>query len=176
MTQRVPLYLLALVLGLQEVLEALSGSLLPQLLPFLIRYYLVIVCNSHISPVTRVILPLGVLHLQLTFIFNKPTFPAWIPNLIHIFLNYISWRAERLLGQKLKPSVLSLLGRPLQVEAGSTRSWWMGRTLQLRSCGLGSGLGRTGRLHRIPYSSTHERAQPGTVLCHAGGEQVGPRG
>lgn len=38
MTQRVPLYLLALVLGLQEVLEALSGSLLPQLLPFLIRY------------------------------------------------------------------------------------------------------------------------------------------
>ena len=44
MTQRVPLYLLALVLGLQEVLEALSGSLLPQLLPFLIRYYLVKVC------------------------------------------------------------------------------------------------------------------------------------
>ena len=45
MTQRVPLYLLALVLGLQEVLEALSGSLLPQLLPFLIRYYLVLVCT-----------------------------------------------------------------------------------------------------------------------------------
>ena len=122
------------------------------------------------------LLPFLCVNLQFTFIFNKPTFPAWIPNLIHIFLNYISWRAERLLGQKLKPSVLSLLGRPLQVEAGSTRSWWMGRTLQLRSCGLGSGLGRTGRLHRIPYSSTHERAQPGTVLCHAGGEQVGPRG
>ena len=54
---------------------------------------------------------------------------AWIPNLVNIFLNYISWRPKGLLGPKLEPSLLPVLGRPLQVEAGSTRSWRLGRAL-----------------------------------------------
>ena len=86
MTQRVPLYLLALVLGLQEVLEALSGSLLPQLLPFLIRYYLVIV-PSHSSPVTRVNLWLAAISIyypiMCTFTiyihFQQTNFPSLDP-------------------------------------------------------------------------------------------------